>query len=319
MNMRKATFAGGSFWYMVEPFITHVGVKTVTVGYIGEDVVGRKSRNDERIERCEVVEILYDEDQISYTELLGIFWNNVDPTDASGQFSDRGNMYRSAIFYHESSQMRLAEFSLEHLRNSRRYIRPIVIRIHHATEFTPVEEFTLDTFQQQSARFSDLCPAATSAQRASALENTRMKSRKRISMKLLLAILPIVVAVVATVISFVMVKWREFNLMWPVFYSSGADTSALDEWRFDEILGVEDIIADVENLVQFIEEIHPIFTNEPPQRYLDAKTEFLSAATQSMTREQYWLMAVRYMASLEDDNTLVEREKHLDLHTPMYW
>src|SRR3989338_894060 len=118
--LEKATFAGGCFWCMEPPFMNLKGIKTVVAGYGG----GRK-KNPTYEEVCsgatghaEAVQVTYDPKEISYETLLDTFWRNIDPTDAAGQFVDRGSQYRTAVFYHTKEQKRLAEKSKERVFQS---------------------------------------------------------------------------------------------------------------------------------------------------------------------------------------------------------
>ena len=112
-TLAKATFAGGCFWCMEPPFERLTGVVSVTSGYTGghadhptyDDVSGGGTGHRE------AVEILFDPRRISYARLLEVFWHNVDPVDGEGQFCDRGNQYRAAIFFHDEGQHRAAEQS----------------------------------------------------------------------------------------------------------------------------------------------------------------------------------------------------------------
>ncbi|MDN5869571.1 MAG: peptide-methionine (S)-S-oxide reductase MsrA, partial [Nitrococcus sp.] len=106
-----ATFAGGCFWCMEPPFDKLDGVESTTSGYTGGRV---KNPTYEQVsagdtDHAEAIRILYDPAKISYQRLLEVFWHNIDPLDSGGAFCDRGNQYRSAIFYHTAEQKRLAE------------------------------------------------------------------------------------------------------------------------------------------------------------------------------------------------------------------
>src|SRR5438270_5705917 len=109
--LAKATFAGGCFWCMEHPFDSLPGVISVTSGYTGGHV---KNPTYEQVSaggtgHRESVEIVFDPTKISYAKLLDVFWHNIDPADNDGQFCDKGSQYRSAIFYHDETQKRLAE------------------------------------------------------------------------------------------------------------------------------------------------------------------------------------------------------------------
>ena len=146
----KATFAGGCFWCMEHPFEDLVGVSEVLSGYTG----GRK-KDPTYKEVCagatfhfESIQITYDPSKISYSKLLDLFWRQIDPTDPDGQFVDRGLQYRTAVFYHNEDQKRLAEESKEQLDKSGRYDEQIVTEIIEATSFYKAEEYHQDYYKK---------------------------------------------------------------------------------------------------------------------------------------------------------------------------
>ncbi|HEX7712722.1 MAG TPA: peptide-methionine (S)-S-oxide reductase MsrA [Bacillota bacterium] len=152
---RQATFAGGCFWCMVSPFKTLDGVIGVTSGY-----TGGKKPNPTYEEVCsgetghyEAVRIEYDPSKASYSELLDVFWRQIDPTDPEGQFVDRGTQYCSAIFYHDAEQKQLAESSKAKLEASGRFREPIATRILPAGEFYPAEEYHQDFYCKNPSHY----------------------------------------------------------------------------------------------------------------------------------------------------------------------
>lgn len=144
MSDRKelATFAGGCFWCMVKPFDEMPGIIEVTSGYTGghtenptyEEVCTGKTGH------LEAVQIKFDPEVFPYQKLLDIFWSQIDPTDAGGQFHDRGSSYRTAIFYHNEEQKQQAKTSKEKLAESGRFKQPIVTEILEAKPFYEAEE-----------------------------------------------------------------------------------------------------------------------------------------------------------------------------------
>ncbi|HOP73954.1 MAG TPA: peptide-methionine (S)-S-oxide reductase MsrA [Bacillota bacterium] len=136
-----ATFAGGCFWCMVKPFQNQPGVLEVQSGYTGGTIANPSYEQvcSGKTGHVEAVDILYDPDQISYEQLLDIFWKQIDPTDPGGQFADRGAQYRTAIFYHDDEQRRLAELSKAKLEQSGLYDHPIATQILPAMPFYPAE------------------------------------------------------------------------------------------------------------------------------------------------------------------------------------
>jgi len=139
----KATFAGGCFWCMESPFESLDGVVSVTVGYTGGAKV---NPTYEQVSaggtgHAESVQIVYDPAKISYQKLLEIFWHNIDPLTSDAQFCDHGHQYRSAIFFHDATQKKLAEESKRALEASGRFKQPIVTEITAASTFYPAEEY----------------------------------------------------------------------------------------------------------------------------------------------------------------------------------
>lgn len=152
---QKATFAGGCFWCMTPPFRNLAGVKEVVAGYTGG---GTKRPTYEAVSsgttgHLEAVEVTYDPGEVSYEQLLNAFWKNIDPTDAGGQFADKGSQYLTAIFYHDDEQKRLAEKSKAELDTSGKFNKPVVTAILPATEFYPAEEYHQDYDQKNPVSY----------------------------------------------------------------------------------------------------------------------------------------------------------------------
>ena len=151
----KATFAGGCFWCMVQPFESLKGVMSVTSGYTG----GHKANPTyEEVSaggtgHAESVQILYDPAVISYQQLLDIFWRNIDPTVSNRQFCDVGNQYRSAIFFHTPEQKRLALASKSALEKSRTLDKPVVTEITAASAFYPAEDYHQGYYKKNPLRY----------------------------------------------------------------------------------------------------------------------------------------------------------------------
>jgi methionine-S-sulfoxide reductase len=142
-QFEKATFAGGCFWCMQPPYDATRGVVSTVVGYTGgkEKNPTYAQVSDERTGHRESIEITFDPKQVSYEQLVEIFWRNIDPTQANGQFADIGPQYRTAIFYHSEEQKRIAEASKEKLAQSGKFSKPIVVEILPASQFWPAEEY----------------------------------------------------------------------------------------------------------------------------------------------------------------------------------
>lgn len=151
----KATFAGGCFWCMEPPFDAIDGVISTTSGYTGGHVDNPSYEmvSSGGTGHAESMQVIYDPSKVSYQELLDVFWVNIDPTDANGQFCDRGSQYRSGIFYHDEEQRKLAEASKKKLETSGRLNKPVVTEITKATTFYPAEEYHQDYYQRHAFRY----------------------------------------------------------------------------------------------------------------------------------------------------------------------
>ncbi|NJO94569.1 MAG: peptide-methionine (S)-S-oxide reductase MsrA [Hydrococcus sp. RM1_1_31] len=138
----KATFGAGCFWQVEEAFRKVPGVISTSVGYMGGhfpnpsylDVLSRITGH------AEVAQIEYDRDRITYEQLLEIFWSIHDPTQLNRQGPDRGEQYRSAIFYHHEEQQKAARLSKQQLQQSGRFDREIVTQIVPATDYYLADE-----------------------------------------------------------------------------------------------------------------------------------------------------------------------------------
>ena len=154
-NTEIATFAGGCFWCMQPPFDKLEGVISTHVGYTGGVV---EDPTYEEIctgttGHAESVEIEFDPAVISYEALLKVFWRNIDPTTLNSQFADRGSQYRTAIFYHNERQKRLAEESRLELGKSGKYENTIVTEITSASEFYKAEGYHQEYYKKNSFRY----------------------------------------------------------------------------------------------------------------------------------------------------------------------
>jgi peptide methionine sulfoxide reductase msrA/msrB len=154
-KLEKATLAGGCFWCMEHPFEKLEGVLEVVSGYTGghKDNPTYEEVSSEMTGHLEAIEITYDPSRISYSEILDIFWKQIDPTDSDGQFVDRGQQYRSAIFYHSEEQKALAEKSKSELNKSGRYKNPIVTEIIKASKFYKAEDYHQDYSKKNPIRY----------------------------------------------------------------------------------------------------------------------------------------------------------------------
>ncbi|NWO00056.1 peptide-methionine (S)-S-oxide reductase MsrA [Tetragenococcus halophilus] len=153
---QRAIFAGGCFWCMVHPFDEQPGIYSVVSGYTGgyvenptyEQVVTKTTGH------TEAVEIIFDPEIISYKDLVELYWQQTDPTDAFGQFQDRGDNYRPVIYYLNEEQKEIAEKSRQALENSGRFNKPIVTQIEPAQTFYPAEMYHQDFYKKNPENFA---------------------------------------------------------------------------------------------------------------------------------------------------------------------
>lgn len=140
---KTAIFAGGCFWCIQTPYDKAKGVVKTVVGYTGGS---KADANYEKVsahqtKHREAIQVTYDPAQISYDQLLDIFWRQINPTQADGQFGDIGLSYQAAIFYGNDEEKRTAEASKEKLGKSGRFQKPIVTEILPAMPFYPAEDY----------------------------------------------------------------------------------------------------------------------------------------------------------------------------------
>lgn len=152
---KTAIFAGGCFWCMEHPFDEIAGVISVTAGYTG----GTKANptyeevSSGTTGHAESVQVVYDPAKVSYQKLVDVFWRNIDPLTANAQFCDHGTQYRSAIFYLDDEQKRIAEASKEALAKSGRFDKPIVTQIVAASTFWPAEDYHQHYYKTNPVRY----------------------------------------------------------------------------------------------------------------------------------------------------------------------
>lgn len=163
-EMEKATFAEGCFWCIVHPFDQEPGIIQVLSGYTGGETVNPtyKQVGYGKTGHAEAVQITFYPEIYPYRKLLELYWQQIDPTDRRGQFHDRGDQYRTSIFYHTDQQKKLAEASREELERSGRYRKSVVTPIVPAGPFYPAEDihqnyyrkdpFNYGIYRQRSGR-----------------------------------------------------------------------------------------------------------------------------------------------------------------------
>ncbi|MED4236477.1 peptide-methionine (S)-S-oxide reductase MsrA [Priestia megaterium] len=151
-----ATFAGGCFWCMVKPFDEQPGIIKVVSGYTGghKENPTYKEVCSETTGHYEAVQITFDPEVFPYEKLLELYWPQIDPTDAGGQFADRGDSYRTAIFYHNEHQKELAEESKQQLEASGRFSEPIATQILPAKPFYEAEEYHQGYYKKNKFRYA---------------------------------------------------------------------------------------------------------------------------------------------------------------------
>lgn len=157
MSLDTAIFAGGCFWCMVEPFDTHPGIEKVESGYTGGHVANPtyEQVKSGTTGHTEAVKITFDPQVISYQELVEIYWHQTDPTDASGQFQDRGDNYRPVIFVKDDQQRQIAEASKQKLQESGLFDEPIVTQIEDAQPFYLAEDYHQDFYKKNPDVYAD--------------------------------------------------------------------------------------------------------------------------------------------------------------------
>ena len=154
-HMATAVFAGGCFWCMEPPFDKLDGVLSTISGYTGghtENPTYEQVSSNET-GHYEAVEVTYDPTKIDYATLLNVFWHNVDPLTMDGQFCDKGDSYRTAIFYQNEKQKKLAKGSKKKLENSGYFEQPIVTAVLPAQTFYEAEDYHQNYYQVNPARY----------------------------------------------------------------------------------------------------------------------------------------------------------------------
>src|ERR1700758_4642608 len=152
---RTAVFAGGCFWCIQPAFDKAQGVIKTVVGYCGGTEANPTYElvTSEKTNYRESIEITYDPAKISYEQLLDIYWRQIDPTQADGQFTDIGPSYRAAIFYGNAEEKKIAEASKEKLARSGKFHKPIVTEILAAMKFWPAEDYHQKYYRQNPEHF----------------------------------------------------------------------------------------------------------------------------------------------------------------------
>ena len=154
-NTKTAIFAGGCFWCMQPPFDHTKGVVKTVVGYTGgskEDATYSKV-SGHKTEHREAIEVTYNPNEVSYEQLLDVFWRNIEPTQADGQFADIGLSYQAAIYFNNDEEKKLAEASKEKIRQSGKFDKPVVTEILPAKPFYAAEDYHQKYYQKNNADY----------------------------------------------------------------------------------------------------------------------------------------------------------------------
>ncbi len=153
--LETAIFAGGCFWCMEPPFDKLDGVVTTISGYTGGhlDNPGYKQVSAGGTGHFEALQVTYDPTKITYATLLNVFWHNVDPLTDDGQFCDKGESYRTAIFFRNDEQQKLAEVSKSELDQSGFFKQPVVTELLLAKTFYPAEDYHQNYYQVNPVRY----------------------------------------------------------------------------------------------------------------------------------------------------------------------
>ena len=154
-SLAVATFAGGCFWCMEGPFDKLDGVVATISGYTGGE---KKNPTYQEVSagrtgHAEAIRVVYHPDEITYQELLRVFWHNIDPTTPNRQFCDVGSQYRPGIFYHDEEQKNLAEVSKKEVEATKSFKEAVVAEITPASEFYPAEEYHQDFYRKNPGHY----------------------------------------------------------------------------------------------------------------------------------------------------------------------
>ncbi|RAP35563.1 methionine sulfoxide reductase [Candidatus Marinamargulisbacteria bacterium SCGC AAA071-K20] len=155
-KLEKATFAGGCFWCIEAAFENHNGVISAVSGFTGGSTKSPtyKEVSQGQTDHLEAVEVIYNSREVSYIDLVETYWHQIDPTDTQGQFADKGDHYKTAIFYHSEDQQRIAEESKKELEDSKKFKKPIVTKVLPAAAFFPANEAHQNYFKKNAVHYN---------------------------------------------------------------------------------------------------------------------------------------------------------------------
>lgn len=152
-DTKTAIFAGGCFWCVESDFEQVGGVISAESGYSGGTTINPTYKNHTKDKHLEAVRIFYDPAKVNYETLLKVFWRSVDPTDAGGQFCDRGNSYTTAVFAVDDDQKKMAQASKQAINDAGLLKKPIITPIRDAAEFYPAETYHQDYYKKNPLRY----------------------------------------------------------------------------------------------------------------------------------------------------------------------
>jgi len=155
-NNHFAIFAGGCFWCLEPAFDKTAGVLETIVGYTGGHTKNPTyySISSGKTGHYEAIKVVYDPSKVSFEKLIDVFWKNINPTQADGQFADRGSQYQTAVFYSSQAEKEQAETSKKDLEMSGKFNSPIVTKILPRSHFYPAEEEHQDYYLKQSDHYN---------------------------------------------------------------------------------------------------------------------------------------------------------------------
>jgi len=154
-RLSSAVFAGGCFWCVESDFDKVDGVVSTTSGYTGGTVdrPTYEQVSHEKTGHYEAVKVTYDPDKVSYGDLVDYFFHHIDPTDAAGQFCDKGESYRSAVFVANDEQREVAETEVGMINESGVLDAPVVTKIVDASTFWPAETYHQDYYKKNPLKY----------------------------------------------------------------------------------------------------------------------------------------------------------------------
>lgn len=155
-NLQEAIFAGGCFWCIEGPFDATPGVSEAISGYIegSKETANYQDVSSGTTKHREAVRVSYNPDEISYGELLKIFFRQIDPVDTGGQFADRGFQYTTAVYYKNDIEKKIIEQFIENLEESGKFEGEVATKILPVTDFYEAEEYHQDYAQKSSFRYN---------------------------------------------------------------------------------------------------------------------------------------------------------------------